>query len=265
MRGRVNCYVEPKRTKKTGMILGAVSAGCGGRMLMGQTEGSLPDADHHIVWGYQWVSVHVIQQAARQGQHSWLIDNAYWRPGRGMSTGFYRAMMDQPVTPFISRGRGYDRARRVFGVRLHPWHREGRNVVIMLPGDHFGDPWNMDMHGWSSRIEARVREHTDRPVIVRAKGEMRSLEEDFKDAWCIVTHSSGVAVTAACAGIPVFCEPTCAAAYVGRTDLHIESPVYHEDRERWVESLAFQQFSLPEYRSGFARDMLQAVIDRSPQ
>ena len=70
---------------------------------------------------------------------------------------------------------------------------------------------------------------------------------------CLVTHSSTAAVEAVIAGVPVFCEPTCAAAPVGRTDLDIENPVRPE-REAWLAALAWRQFSRDEVSSGAGLD-----------
>ena len=81
--------------------------------------------------------------------------------------------------------------------------------------------------------------------------ESRPLATDLEDAWCVVTHSSTAAVEAVIAGVPVFVEPTCAAAPVGRTDLDIENPVYPE-REPWVAALARRQWSREEVSSGKA-------------
>ena len=116
-----------------------------------------------------------------------------------------------------------------------------------------GSDFCVDMLGWNKAIRRRVEAETDRPVRVREKKarETRPLEADLEDAWCLVTHSSTAAVEAVIAGVPVFCEPTCAAAPVGRTDLDIENPVRPE-REAWLAALAWRQFSRDEVSSGMA-------------
>ena len=97
---------------------------------------------------------------------------------------------------------------------------------------------------------------TDRPIVFRPKFAVmpKPLSADLKDAWCVVTHSSTAAVTAALQGVPVFCEPTCAAASVGCTDLsQIETP-RRPDREEWLAELAWRQWSEAEMKGGLAWD-----------
>ena len=81
-------------------------------------------------------------------------------------------------------------------------------------------------------------------------------------AHALVTHSSNVAIEAACLGTPVFVAPTSAAAPVGRVDLaDIEMPIY-PDREPWLAHLAYNQFSFEEIRSGEAWRMLLELEER---
>jgi hypothetical protein len=68
-----------------------------------------------------------------------------------------------------------------------------------------------------------------------------------------VTHSSNTAVEAARLGIPVFVEPTSAAAPVGNLRLdNLESPAMPDNRRQWFSSLLMQQFSLAEMQAGVA-------------
>ena len=145
-----------------------------------------------------------------------------------------------------------DRAHEM-GVRLQPWRKDGSHVLLCLPGPGAGRDFGIDPVAWTESIHRRLVRATKRPIRKRPKimRECRPLEADLEDAWCLVTHSSTAAVTAAIAGVPVFVEPTCAAAPVGRTDLDIESPVYPE-REPWLAALAWRQFSRQEVSSGMA-------------
>jgi hypothetical protein len=142
------------------------------------------------------------------------------------------------------------------GVEIKPWQRDGRHILVCLQGFKFGRPWGIDIKRWNWSGVKRIKGCTDRPIVVRPKPLYRKssvpLETDMEGAWCVVTHSSTAAVKAVLAGVPVFCEPTCAAAVVGCTDLsQIENPV-RPDREAWVAELAWRQFSRSEMQSGMA-------------
>ena len=78
----------------------------------------------------------------------------------------------------------------------------------------------------------------------------RKLHEDLKGAHCLVAHGSNAAVEAVIMGSPVFVHPDSAASLVGRVDLsQIEAPIY-PDRQPWLNSLAYSQFSETELVNG---------------
>ena len=78
----------------------------------------------------------------------------------------------------------------------------------------------------------------------------RKLHEDLKGAHCLVTHGSNAAVEAVIMGCPVFVHQDSAASLVGRCDLaRIEEPIY-PDRQPWLNSLAYAQFSESELVDG---------------
>lgn len=134
---------------------------------------------------------------------------------------------------------------------LWPWKAEGRHIVIAEPSPTYQRFHGIE--GWTERTIAELKQHTDRPLVVRDK-EMqrfgRKLHEDLKGAHCLVTHGSNAAVESVIMGCPVFVHPDSAASLVGKTDLsEIESPAY-PDREPWVRSLAYSQFSERELTDG---------------
>lgn len=134
---------------------------------------------------------------------------------------------------------------------LWPWSRNGRHIVVAEPSPTYQRFHGIE--GWTERTLERLKQLTDRPIVVRDK-EMqrhgRKLHEDLKGAHCLVTHGSNAAVEAVIMGTPVFVHPDSAASLVGLTDLSgIEAPVY-PDRERWTHSLAYAQFSEREMVDG---------------
>lgn len=130
---------------------------------------------------------------------------------------------------------------------VKPWHK-GRHIVIADTGVEY---WDIHAHrSWSHDAAAELRKHTDRPIRMRGKEAKTPLYDDLADAHALVTHGSIAAVEAVVMGCPVFVDKSSAAAPVGMTDFsQIERPVYPE-RQRWLNALAYCQFSEPELING---------------
>lgn len=249
---RVHCYITPQRVEKTraymtAFLVGAYGCGRPTDEIMMLPANDRRPADVHVVWG-QWMSaLEIVPYARRRGEHCLNIDNGWVLSARGGAEGFYRFTFDGP-SPRLLPGLNLARAHAM-GVQMKPWRRRGRHVLICMPGPNFGRPWGATADEWSKSIISRVAESTDRPIIFRTKTSPRSIEQDLKDAWCVVTYGSNAAVDAVLAGVPVFCAEANAAAPMGRTDLALEDPVY-PDREAWLASLVHQQFTLDEISAG---------------
>jgi hypothetical protein len=135
--------------------------------------------------------------------------------------------------------------------KVWPWSTEGRHIVIAEPSLTYQSFHGIE--GWTERTVTELKKFTDRRLVFRDKEMQRSgrkLHEDLKGAHCLVTHGSNAAVEAVIMGCPVFVDKTSAAALVGHTDLSkIETPVYPE-RQSWLNSLAFSQFTEAEMING---------------
>jgi hypothetical protein len=243
----VACYVDPSRQKADGWMRD-FAKGCDGRLIIGAHRD--PEATDHVVCGNWPVATALIEEFKRDGAKFWYLDSSYLQGARQSYLRVERGRFWPEITPGAHT---IERASKM-GIQLVPWRKGGSHVLICLHGEKFGKPWGIDIVQWNAGIVGRVRAMTDRPIIVRPKlmEYPVPLAAQLRHAWCVVTHSSTAAVQAVLAGVPVFCEPTCAAASVGCTDLSlIETPV-RPDREPWLAELAWQQWSHIEMRSGWA-------------
>jgi hypothetical protein len=128
------------------------------------------------------------------------------------------------------------------------WNMQGDHIVVAEPSPTYQASHGIE--GWLRRTTIALREMTKRKIVVRGKECQRPLGDDLRNAHCLVTHGSIAAVEAVILGCPVFVHPDSAASLVGLTDLNkIETPIYPE-RERWLHSLAYSQFSEPELVDG---------------
>lgn len=252
----VACYLEPTRPRAAGWMH-AFAEGCGGRLVPdGLRDGNATD---HVVMGNWPVACNLVAQFKADQTPFWYLDSAYIQ---GTTTRYLRVERSR-FWPSTGAAYSMDRARSL-GIEIKPWRWDGRHILICLHAMKFGRPWGIDIADWQERIVWRVRAATDRPIIVRRKPvteqakRANPLALQLEDAWCVVTHSSTAAVTAALQGIPVFCEPTCAAAPVGCTDFTLIDRPRRPDRERWIAALAWRQWSAEEMQSGEAWARLQS-------
>lgn len=144
---------------------------------------------------------------------------------------------------------------RALKMPVLPWKTGGRHIVLAVPSatylvSHEG------MENWTARTVAALKQHSDRPIVLRDKESKRPLQADLMNAHCLVTHGSIAAVESVILGCPVFVHPDSAASLVGQTDLSlIETPLYPE-RQPWLNALAYNQWNETELVDGTLFRML---------
>jgi hypothetical protein len=179
---------------------------------------------------------------------------ATWLP-RGIEGGYYRWHVNAFQMTEI-RDVPDDRWKALkLEKELRPWRKGGRKIVI---ADTLPDYWNVRglPEDWSYQMAQYLKIRTDRPIVVRQKESSVSLQDDLKDAHCLVAHGSIAAVEAVVMGTPVFVDRESAAALVGRIGFDdIENPVYPE-RQQWLNSLAYCQWNEAELCNGTLFRML---------
>ncbi len=129
-----------------------------------------------------------------------------------------------------------------------PWQKDGEHIVIAMPTATYARFHGLE--NWTEKKMAELKKYTDRRIITRDKEDKHPLQQDLKGAHALVAHGSIAAVESVICGCPVFVDPDSAASLVGQVDISkIESPVY-PDREPWLKSLSYSQFSEEELTNG---------------
>lgn len=258
------CYAGGPRQEKTRLVMSAFAKGFpGSKIIMGDP----PDDGNPIaVYGQLWGAERLIPRAIESGRAFYQIDNGYFLPGRGGTRGFYRICYRSLSPVFLPNAP--DVRTHLLRTPFKQWRKSGSHIVLALPGAGFGQAIGLNMSEWIKSAERKIRKRTHRRILIRAKGSIRPLGHDLRDAWAVVTHSSNVAVDAVIAGIPVFVEPTCPAAPVGNLSLdRIERPFMPNNREAWWRSLMAQQFTLSEMEQGAFIPVLESIrgmVDSPP-
>lgn len=171
---------------------------------------------------------------------------ATWLPRATDGSGYYRWTIDAFQMQAI-RNVPDDRWKAL-NTPVAPWSKGGRHIVIAAPTATYTAFHRTER--WTDEVVNSLAKLTDRPLMIRAKESKRPLPEDLKGAHALISHQSNAAVEAVIMGCPVFVDSGSAAALVGKTDLkEIEAPVY-PDRQPWLNSLAYSQFSENELVDG---------------
>jgi len=170
---------------------------------------------------------------------------ATWLP-RGDAGGYYRWHLNSFQLQKI-RDLPCDRWKAL-KTEVTPWRGGGNHIVVAMPTATYSRFHGLE--NWTEKTIAELKKHTDRKIITRDKEDKRPLQEDLRGAHALVAHGSIAAVESVICGCPVYVAPDSAASLVGQTDLSkIETPI-HPDREPWLRSLSYSQFSESELIDG---------------
>lgn len=199
-----------------------------------------------IVYGILRGCGEVIKQCEWVNRDYYHIDHGYF--SRGHYEGFYR--VSKNALQCEGYGKSDGKRWRDLGLKLRPWERKGRHIVVCPISRMVAEFLGIDPDKWLDTVISEISQNTDRPVIVKYK-DGTPLSSSLKDSWCLVTHSSNAAVDAVVSGIPVITLGKSACEPVSWGFEDIESPWWPE-REPWVEVLADNQFTIEEMRSGRA-------------
>lgn len=150
-----------------------------------------------------------------------------------------------------------------------PWKKDGRAIVVIVPSPRITNAIGVlrgahnNPEDWSRRIVEKLSGITNRPTVIKVKGD--GLSGVLANAWAVVSISSVAEVEAVMAGIPVFVSQDSPARQVGLSlhDLErIDDPIY-PDRENWLRTLSYSQFDTDEMRSGYAYNKLKELYGDS--
>ena len=200
-----------------------------------------------------------ISRCLQDGRTFYYIDTGYF--GNSRFKTWHRIVKNnlqhQDIVP-----RPADRFQK-FNKKFCPWNRQGKTIVVAAPDEKPCKFYGIDLEQWILNTVATIKQHTDRPVVVRQRARLRidrvqndTLESALKDAFALVTYNSVAATESIFLGIPAFTlAPANAADPVAAHDLSmIETPFYPDSDllHAWACHLAYGQFHINELRDGSA-------------
>ena len=230
---------------------------------------SLPVAPA-MFWGFVNNNTQLIHQLELSGSDYYFTDTPYF--GRFdnanlTNTNHYWRICKNRIHAQFVKDCPDDRFKH-FNIRIKERPKNHGEYILVCPSSAGMDNYLHETN-WLVNTIADIEQHTDRPIRIRTKprGNGTSgpsvakvpIEEDLKNAWACVTSCSISAVEALVNGVPVFCHYKSFAKVMGSTDLsEIENPFY-TDPSRWLNSLAYQQFTPEEYRNGTAVSIMKDI------
>jgi len=191
------------------------------------------------------------------------------------TTGFY---FDKDVDPVRWKKISQD-----LNINLKPHRSTGNHILICLQRDGGWSMRGVSVISWLDQTILAIRQHSDRPIIIRPHpgdkkiksllkikhsnvtlSQYDRLIDDFKNCWASVVYNSSPSVASLIEGVPTFLTdpyPEHSQTYgIANTDLSlIENPLMF-DRQLWIEKLAMCHWNFNELRSGEAWDFFRRYI-----
>ena len=250
------CYMVPGKAKSE-RLCNAFAAGVRACGEQAEVYGKVPDELRPgvaVFYGVRPSHLHLLRQAVREGRDWMYMDNAYFDATRER---YFRITRNRLQSVGVGNSDGTRFA--TLGISIEPWRRRGAHVLVCPQSDEFMRSFCPEGARWTALTVERLARETRRPIRVRPwqanKVEWyKSLPDDLRDCWALVTFSSASAITAMLAGVPAFVTAEdCISRPVANLNLEgIDDPFYSHVRRPWANVVADHQFSLDEIAGGYA-------------
>ena len=216
-----------------------------------------------IVWGLIRGAKELMEKAASAEETFYQIDNGYF--GRNHYFRISKNAVQKTQIRITSKARSA-RVLASCGITLPKGHTEnkGSKILIALSSEYLFAFHGQTSRQWLTSTVESITQFSDREIEIRSKNSSKPLAQDLDEAWCVVTHSSAVALDALQRNIPVICTSECAASPLSMRFADIESPKINGSVEELLLSLAGSQFTPEEYANSMAREsvlMLQTKAE----
>lgn len=215
--------------------------------------------DAAIFWGYVTTCQNIMNGFRDAGKAAVYLDLAYWQRDHY----FKVSVNDRHPTQYFQK-RNHDSRRRVMvSPELGDW-KCGNHILLAGMGAKAAWAEKCEpVESWERTMVQIIKDYTNRPIIYRPKpswsgakpipGTIFSSRKDplpLKGCHAVVTHHSNVAVDGLVYGVPVFTHYGVASSLGSGGVWRIEKPYYSEDREQWLNDVAYCQWSETELKDG---------------
>jgi len=213
----------------------------------------------------------VIWECQKRLHPFYYMDHAYFGATRNYEPGpngmLYRLIKNQMQLNYTLELEKEDlkRIKKYKPIDRKPFTKSGEHIILCPPTEAITRLYKIENEKvWTENKITEIKKYTDRKVIVRNKTTKIPLEDQLKNAYCMVSYQSTAAIQAILNGVPSFCSEVSAARELSELELeNIDSPHYPDDDlvNQWIEGLLACQFSMEEIKSGEA----VSIVDRLQQ
>jgi hypothetical protein len=200
----------------------------------------------------------IFRECDKRGLEWWEVDRGYF--GAKHFDGYYRISLGDMQAKYVKMDLPEGRMRKMPFELLNNMPR-GRQVLLCPPTEPVEVFYGMTPGKWLEDMREEIPKYTDRRIKVRDKRTASTpLELDLDDAWCVVTFNSSVGIDAALREIPVISSEHSVLHKWAINDIScIEKGLVRGDRIELLKFLSYCQFTLEEFRSGYAWETAMRV------
>lgn len=192
---------------------------------------------------------------------------------------------DEGLHPYDPTYNRWKRLSKKYNIVMHDWQRRGDAILFNLQRDKDSSLNRLLYNGidykkYCRRVIKRIRNVSDRPIIIRCHPRDRStffylkekfpkltfsnktpLHEDLNKAWCMVTYNSTSCVESVLYGTPtITLDPSAVAWPVSWHSVDGIEKKYYPDRTEWCKRIAFMQWKGSELQDGYVWSLLKSLI-----
>ncbi|WP_192246104.1 hypothetical protein [Mesorhizobium silamurunense] len=271
MVARVTVYHIPdhKRSILMGAAMAKGVAAVGDQpRLVPYTGFQAPAGDVAVFYGFDDRLQEIFNAYRAAGRPVVYVDMGYWgRLEGGKWSGYHKVSVNaRHPTEYFQRVKHDDKRVARFGLKIEPW-RSGSTIIVAGTSGKGAVVDGFYPQQWETEAINTLRKHTDREIIYRPKPSWTGatpipgstfcqtkvdIRQWLSDCHAVVTHHSNAAIDGLLAGVPAFCLEGVAAPMACADLDKIESPLFPEGRQQWINDISYCQWTPAEMEAGLA-------------
>lgn len=262
--------------KETEKIPLAWALGTRGKLINPISDETPIHHNEYFLFGILRGSGNLFKRCMQLGYPFYYADHAYLYNDKFPKHTVYRITKNWHCNYQI-KDRPIDRYELFKKKEIVNWNNNKDGHILICPPSIFIQIFD-NQFNWLQETVKTIKKYSKRKILIREKFapdelyqaakikkislneeySSNSLEEDIKNSWCVVTYNSMVAIDALINGVPVFTNSNMSVAYemAEKNLANIENPFYPNNRQKFLNHLAYSQFTFKEIQSGDAYRLL---------
>lgn len=237
------------------------------------------DGDIAVIYGLRNRLKSIMDTYIAEGRKCIFIDLGFFgRVDGGKLEGYHRVSVNQlfPTLELVSVEGLPDRFKQFNIPVVHASNSKNKYILLAGMSAKSAGVYGLNPEQWEREAIATLNNLTNLPIVYRPKPSwpdarplphalysppQQNLTEVLTDAACVVTHHSNVAIDAAILGIPSIVTYACTPSVLASknlADIHNLKHHTYDERIKFLQKVAYQQWSVNEFRTGACLKYLAA-------